>query len=220
MKQSKDLFKRRFVFMLLGVVSIAMCVGSFRLSNFGVDPYSCMNLGISAFLGMQFGTWQLIMNALVLILQFFLGRKWIGAGTLFNMVCVGYGADLICYVARDVLDVNMTLPLRILALVVGMVLAGIGVAFFMTADLGLAPYDSVGMIIEKQTKGKIAYQYARIMSDVLVVLVGVSFCLAAKAELKEIAGIATVINACLLGPVIAFFKRKVTGPLFDRGNKA
>ena len=40
-----------------------------------------MNLGISGFLGMQFGTWQLIMNTAILIVVFFTARECIGAGT-------------------------------------------------------------------------------------------------------------------------------------------
>ena len=45
--------------MLTGILFISICVGCYRLSNFGVDAFSCMNLGISGFLHMSFGTWQL-----------------------------------------------------------------------------------------------------------------------------------------------------------------
>ena len=47
--------------MLTGILFISICVGCYRLSAFGVDAFTCMNLGISGFLGMSFGTWQLIM---------------------------------------------------------------------------------------------------------------------------------------------------------------
>lgn len=56
--------------MLLGILLIGMCVAAYRISLFGVDAFSCMNLGISGFLGISFGTWQLIMNAAVLIVVF------------------------------------------------------------------------------------------------------------------------------------------------------
>ena len=53
---------RRILMMLVGIFFISVCVGCYRLSGFGVDAFTCMNLGISGFLDMQFGTWQLIMN--------------------------------------------------------------------------------------------------------------------------------------------------------------
>ena len=72
--------------MLTGILFISICVGCYRLSNFGVDAFSCMNLGISGFLHMSFGTWQLIMNAAILAVVFFTVRKNIGAGTIINMI--------------------------------------------------------------------------------------------------------------------------------------
>lgn len=66
---------RRTVMMLTGILFISICVGCYRLSNFGVDAFSCMNLGISGFLHMSFGTWQLIMNAAILAVVFFYSKE-------------------------------------------------------------------------------------------------------------------------------------------------
>ena len=112
--------------MLVGILFIGICVGSFRLSEFGVDAFTCMNLGISGFIRMSFGTWQLIMNAVILVVIFFTVRRCIGLGTIVNMVCVGYLADFICWLFQDILKVEMSLPLRIVALIIGMLFAGFG----------------------------------------------------------------------------------------------
>lgn len=202
--------------MLTGILFIGICVGSFRLSAFGVDAFTCMNLGISGFLHMTFGTWQLIMNAVILIVVFFTVRHCIGAGTIVNMVGVGYMADFICWVFQDVLAVNMTLPLRIIALLIGSLFAGMGVAFYMAADMGIAPYDSVALIIEKGTNGKIKFQYARVLSDITVVTVGVVFCLLSGGDLWLIIGIGTICNALFNGPLIQFFKVHVAKPLLGK----
>ena len=97
MNEKRGLLIKRTIMMLVGILFISICVGCYRLSGFGVDAFTCMNLGISGFIGMTFGTWQLIMNILILIVVFFTVRKCIGAGTIVNMVCVGYGADFICW---------------------------------------------------------------------------------------------------------------------------
>lgn len=203
--------------MLTGILFICICVGCYRLSGFGVDAFTCMNLGVSGFVKMSFGTWQLIVNAVILVIVFFTVRKCIGAGTIVNMVCVGYGADLICWLVLDVFEVEMTLPLRIAALLAGCVFAGLGVAFYMVAEMGIAPYDSVALIIEKATKEKVRFQYARVISDVTCVIIGVIFCLATKDSIWMIVGIGTLCNAFFNGPLIQFFKEHVSGPLLEKG---
>lgn len=213
MDTQKNPFLKRCVMMITGILFIGICVGSYRLSEFGVDAFTCMNLGISGFLHMTFGTWQLIMNAVILVVVFFNARQCIGAGTIVNMICVGYLADFICWLFQDILKVEMTMPLRIMALIIGSIFAGMGVAFYMVAEMGIAPYDSVAIIIENVTHGKIPFQNARVLSDVTVVVVGVVFCLLSHGELRLIIGIGTICNALLNGPLIQFFKTHVAEPV-------
>ena len=201
--------------MLTGILFIGVCVGAFRLSAFGVDAFTCMNLGISGFLHMSFGTWQLIMNAGILVVVFFTVRHCIGAGTIVNMVGVGYMADFICWLFQEALKVEMTLPLRTAALIIGCVFAGLGVSFYMVAEMGIAPYDSVAIIIEEVTKGRIQFQYARVLIDVTVVITGVVFCLMSGGNLWLIIGIGTICNALFNGPLIQFFKAHVAQPIMN-----
>lgn len=216
MKHSQRHLLVRSCMMLIGILFIAVCVGSYRLSGFGVDAFTCMNLGISGAIEMSFGTWQLIMNAAILILVFFTVRHCIGAGTIVNMVFVGYGADFICWIADDVLKIQMTLPLRIGALAVGCIFAGLGVAFYMAAEMGIAPYDSVALILQKATRNRVPFQYARVISDVTCVIIGVVFCLSAGDNLWMIVGIGTLCNAFLNGPLIQFFKTHVSEPILKK----
>ena len=41
---------RRFCMMVIGNLCIGIAVSLLRLSNFGTDPFSTMNLGVSGFL--------------------------------------------------------------------------------------------------------------------------------------------------------------------------
>ncbi len=215
METSKNSFIKRCVMMITGILFIGICVGAYRLSAFGVDAFTCMNLGISGFIHMSFGTWQLIMNAGILVLVFFTVRHCIGAGTIVNMVGVGYMADFICWLFQDVMKIEMVLPLRIAALFIGCLFAGLGVSFYMVAEMGIAPYDSVALIIEKWTRGKIPFQYARVVSDVTVVIVGVVFCLLSGGELRLIIGIGTICNALFNGPLIQFCRVHLALPIME-----
>lgn len=208
-EKAKGVTGMRAAFMLLGILLIGICVTCYRLSEFGVDPFSGMNLGISGFIGWSFGNWQLVANILILVVVFFTVRHLIGPGTVINMVGVGYTADFLCWVVLDVLKVEMTLPLRILALCLGTLFASLGVALYMIADMGLSPYDSVALIIEKLTKGKVPFQFARVASDITVIVIGVVFCLAAGNNVWLIVGIGTIVNALLNGPLIQFFRKRI-----------
>ena len=195
--------------MILGILFIGLCVSFLRLSGFGVDPFSAMNLGISGFIGWSFGTWQLLMNAVILVIVFFQARHCIGAGTIINMIFFFFFADFVCWLVQDVVQIEMSLPLRIIALVLAQLMASMGVALYMVADMGIAPYDSVAIIIEKLTHQKIPFHKARVLSDVVVVIVGIAFASASGAGIWAVAGIGTVINACFNGPLIQFFKTKL-----------
>ena len=71
MQLFKTVSKMRLMMMFFGIFIIGVAVSAFRLSAFGVDPFTCMNLGISGYLHMGFGTWQLLMNLVILVVVFF-----------------------------------------------------------------------------------------------------------------------------------------------------
>ena len=206
---------KRYAMMLVGNLFIGICVGAYRLSALGVDAFTCMNLGLSQFVGLSFGTWQLIVNVFLLALVFWKARNRIGPGTVVNMVGVGYLADFLCWLFLEVWQVEMTLPLRILALLTGSVLSGLGVALYITPELGTAPYDSLGLIVEDAAGGRVSFRSARVAIDVAAVVTGVAFCVLAGGELRLILGVGTVCNALFNGPLIQFFRTYVAEPVMN-----
>ena len=88
MEKCRHQLGRRATMMVAGILLIGISVGLLRLAAFGVDPFSCMNMGISGFLGMSFGNWQLIANILLLIVVFFTARSFIGICGVYCRLCV------------------------------------------------------------------------------------------------------------------------------------
>ena len=109
----------------------------------------------------------------------------IGPGTVVNMVCVGYTADFLCWLFLNRIGLQVTMPLRILFLILGTLFASLGCACYMIADMGISPYDSVAFIITKYAHGKISFRFARVMSDVVVIVIGVVFCVMAHNSIWE-----------------------------------
>lgn len=83
---------------VIGIFMVGIAVGFFKIAEMGADPFTAMNTGISSMLSIQFGTLQLGVNALILVLVFAFKRQFIGFGTIFNMVFVGYTADFIMWI--------------------------------------------------------------------------------------------------------------------------
>lgn len=214
--------KKRYIMSTIGIFLTGLGVGSYRMSDLGVDPFSCMNLGISGFIASILklppgtsilGTWQLILNIFLLVYVFFNMRKSIGFGTIVNMVCIGYMSDFIYAIFNNFGLINLDLTFRILLLVVGTFFIAVGLALYMEAEVGIAPYDSLGYIIEEKTNGKVPFNVARVSTDVVCIIIGIGFCLAYRGKLSTIIGIGTVCNAVLNGPLIQFFRTNLASKI-------
>lgn len=199
----------RIGMMLLGILLISFSVACLRLAGFGVDAFTGLNLGISGFIGWSFGTWQLIANIIILIVVFFTVRHCIGIGTVINMIGVGYIADFICWLVQNVLQLELAMPARIVIMLMALLFASLGVALYMTANMGIAPYDSVALIIEKLTNEKIPFHIARISSDITALLIGIFFWIAKGNNIWSIIGFGTICNALFNGPMIKYFQEKL-----------
>lgn len=200
----KYMLKRLFM-MCFGVLLMGVSIALFNKATFGNDPFTCMNMGVSGAIGMTFGTLQLIVNCVLFVLVLVFARHLIGIGTIVNMVCVGFLADFFTPLLQ--FDISQNVILRGLFLLIGVVLLSIAAAFYFTANLGVAPYDALGFILTEKTK--IHFRWCRIISDVIVTLIGL-IC-------GAIVGIGTLVTAFFMGPLISFFREKMAEPFLERG---
>lgn len=72
----------KIIMMLLGNLLMGIAVAILRMSRFGTDPFTCMNLGVSGFLNISFGTYQLIVNIILLYLFYGKEEAALGLGLL------------------------------------------------------------------------------------------------------------------------------------------
>lgn len=74
-------FKKKFTVMAIGVFFMGFFLSFLINVNLGTDPCTFMNVTISSRLHILFGTWQLILNAILLVLVILYARNLIGPGT-------------------------------------------------------------------------------------------------------------------------------------------
>lgn len=194
MQISKNLI-RRIVMMCIGVFLLGFSISLAVYANFGTDPCTCLNLGVSGKIGLPFGLWQLIFNCVVLILMFLLSRDLIGIGTLVNMVSIGFLVDFFRWLYSGLLPSQPAFPVRILLMIFALLLLSFSAALYIYPNLGVSPYDSLGFMVSKHLH--IQFRWCRILCDVLAVLVG-WLC-------GSVVGVSTVITAFCMGPLIKRF---------------
>lgn len=195
----------RGIAVVIGIFMVGVAVGFFKIVEMGADPFTAMNTGISSVISMQFGTLQLIVNALILGFIFIFKRQFIGFGTIFNMIFVGYTADFIMWILAKFQITFDKWPVRIALLIFAALLICIGDALYISADMGMAPYDAAGYIVETLTKGKIPFRIARIILDIICASIGFFTGMQIGIQWKII-GIGTVMLALCTGPFIQFFR--------------
>lgn len=214
-----DYFKRigwkRFVFMAIGVILIGLNVTFMRLADFGTDPYSCMNIGISNHLPISYGTFQLIVNILIFIPVVILCPRSFGPGAIFNMFGVAYIADFGMWIFRllGITEETFTavISLRLLFFLIGLLLLCFGCALYMECDLGAASYDMIGQVAEERTKGKLKFRWVRVFTDVTCMLVGYIS--------GGTIGLATILVAFFTGPIVSWFREHIVKRILSEKGK-
>lgn len=211
--KDKNLVKRTCM-TLFGVIICAISVGIFKIAALGVDPFQSFMAGLDLVVPISFGTLYVITNAVLLTFALIFDRHYIGIATFINLFLLGYITQF-TYEFLQTVIVNPSIPVRVACLVVGVVIICFGSAFYMTSDLGVSTYDAIALIIcNTWKKGK--FQYVRIITDLVCVILGVVLFLISGGKVMSIptiAGIGTIITAFFMGPLIEFFNVHVARPI-------
>ena len=214
--ERKELVKR-IGMSLFGVIICAISVGIFKIAALGVDPFQSFMAGLDSLVPIDFGLLYIIVNALLLIFALVFDRHYIGIATFINLFLLGYITQFTYQFLQTVI-VDPSIFVRVACLVVGVVIICFGSAFYMTADLGVSTYDAVALIIVNTwKKGK--FQYVRIITDIVCVILGAALFVLGGGKISAIptiAGIGTIITAFFMGPLIEFFNVHVARPLLAK----
>ncbi len=202
---------------LFGVIICAISVGVFKIAALGVDPFQSFMAGLDNLVPLDFGLLYIIVNALLLIFALVFDRHYIGIATFINLFLLGYITQF-SYQFLQTVIVEPSIFVRVVCLVVGVVVICFGSAFYMTADLGVSTYDAVALIIVNTwKKGK--FQYVRIITDIVCVILGAALFVLGGGKISAIptiAGIGTIITAFFMGPLIEFFNVHVARPILAK----
>ena len=200
-----DKFTTRVTIALLATVFIGISIGIMRVIAFGVDPFTSSIIGISNSSKIDFRYIYPIVNAVILILIFFLNRPMIGMGTLINLLVIGPVADYSQMFISN-LYTSPSLAKSIGLLIFANFLMAFNVSLYANVDIGVSAYESLFITINKKNP-KLSLGLSRIITDGVSILMGYL----GKAPL----GLGTVINLLLMGPLVEFFTKTSTKKILN-----
>ena len=169
----------------------------------GNDPHTALMIAMGNRLGVDFSLVLLGVNCLWFLVEWRFGRELIGIGTFVNWFFVGSLASLSEKAVLALWKIPAAIGPRLAIMLAGVVTLSLACALYQTADLGVAPYDALSIMLSRGS-GR-PYFPCRIFTDLL--------CVIAAFLLGGLLGIGTLVCAVGLGPFIAFFSGTVAQPL-------
>ena len=160
-------------------------------SKLGLSPWDVLNQGISEHTPLSFGTANIVVAVCVLVIAWLLGAS-VGPGTVANAVCIGLLVDgLLAVGAIDSLS-SSPLAARIVFMVGGVLIIGLGTAFYIGAGMGAGPRDSLMLVVARRSHTRIGV--ARAAIEIAATAVGFA--------LGGTVGVGTLVFALGIGPAV------------------
>ncbi len=160
-------------------------------SKLGLSPWDVLNQGLSKHTPLSFGMANIAVSLVVLCIGWSLGGRP-GIGTVANAVLVGAFIQVLTEIDALTNLSHDGLTVRIPLLVLGIALIGPASAFYIGADLGAGPRDTLMLVGARRTGVRIGIVRATLELAAL----------AGGIALSGTFGVGTVLFALLVGPIV------------------
>jgi uncharacterized membrane protein YczE len=184
-------YAARYLSLALGLLLFAVAIVLILESKLGLSPWDVLNQGIAKHSPLSFGVANIAVALVVLAIAWSLGGRP-GVGTLANALLVGSFIQGLTSIHAVQQLSHEGLSVRIPLLAGGIALIGPSSAFYIGADLGAGPRDTLMLVGARRTRFRIG-----------IVRASLEICaLAAGIALGGTFGVGTVLFALLVGPIV------------------
>jgi uncharacterized membrane protein YczE len=160
-------------------------------SKLGLSPWDVLNQGLAKHTPLSFGMANVAVGLTVLLLGWLLGGPP-GFGTFANAILIGAFIQALTAIHAVAALAHDGLSVRIPLLVAGIWLVGPASAFYIGADLGAGPRDTLMLVGARRTGRRVGL--VRAVLEVCALAAGIA--------LGGTYGVGTVLFALLVGPVV------------------
>lgn len=207
-KASLKLFLVRWIVFFVGLAIMSYGIVLTIVAGLGVSPWDVFHLGLSYNTPLTTGMAVQISGVVIMIIVCYYMRRLPQSGTIVNMIAVGVFIDLFLYFPVTPMPEHFFM--KLIVLLVGTVLFGVGAGIYIASNLGAGPRD--GLVLVLNVKKGWSISRVKTVTELTALVVGFS--------LGGPVGIGTLIISFLIGPImgasILFWRRslyKYTGGL-------
>lgn len=198
-KKEENILKFKKLAMDIVVISFGLMISSFGISLFyqaslGSSPMATFGDGIHNLLGIKYGTANMVLNSILLIVLYFTKKEYINIGTILCVFTIGIYVNFFTDYLQILSISTLSIYMRLLSVIVGTILMGVGLGLYVAVNRGFGPLEALVVMFCNKT-GQ-SYRVIKIVQDFILVLGGVL--------LKAKWGVGTVIALLLTGPVLQF----------------
>lgn len=198
-------FGKRIIISTIATIILGITIGSMRVIDLGIDPFTSLIIGISNLSQIPFRYIYPLVNATIIVFIYIINKTMIGMGTLINLIIIGPVADYSANFIESIY-INQTFLSRIILLVISLIVMAMNVSLYTSTNIGVSAYDSIFLTMNKRHP-KIPLGLARFITDILSMSVGIIG--------SVTIGIGTIINVLLMGPMVEVFNKTLTRKLLN-----
>ncbi len=186
-------FAEKLLRCVTGLALFGIGITLFIRADLGLAPWDIFHTGVAERLDISVGI-VIVGTGLLLLLLWIPLRQKPGLGTILNALEIGLMVD----VSKQFIGETNNLVVRLLLVLAGLVVVGIGTAMYLGSDLGSGPRDGImlGMTKRKFFGRFLSIRLARTLIEVTVLLAGLF--LGGKV------GIGTLVFMFGIGPLVQF----------------
>jgi uncharacterized protein len=181
----------RLASLAFGLFLFGLAIVLILESKLGLSPWDVLNQGLAKHTPLSFGMANVAVGLTVLLVGWSLGGPP-GFGTFANAILVGTFIQALTAIHAVAALAHEALSVRIPLLAAGILLIGPASAFYIGADLGAGPRDTLMLVGSRRTGRRVGL--VRAVLEVCALAAGIA--------LGGTYGVGTVLFALLVGPVV------------------
>ncbi|MCF6139205.1 YczE/YyaS/YitT family protein [Pseudalkalibacillus berkeleyi] len=156
-------------FFIIGLILFSYGIAvAIQVQHLGIHPWDVLNIALFEKYGFTIGTWAVLVGLFLVVISYFLDKRYINIGTFLNALSVGPLVDLFLYMNWTPHPSSLTSS--IFVLILGVVVMGVGGGMYSAARIGAGPRD--GFMLSISDKLGTSISRVRIVVESLVLVLG------------------------------------------------
>jgi uncharacterized protein len=199
-KNDKTTFIKRLLFWLTGIIIISLGASLTIKADIGTGAWDALNVGLSNLFHLTIGTFVIIIGITLLFFNAWLVKRKPEYLSLFTIFIVGSLIDFWMLIGLGQLELT-TYIYKLITLVGGLLIVGMGVAIYLQPKFPLNPIDHFMMAVSQ--KFGVSLVVAKTISEIVALVLALI--------VSGPIGFGTIIVTVGIGPSIQLFV-----PFFER----